>query len=70
MRLQRKQRRLARQLATEFIEDNPGASDKEVAAAVGLEMEEEYGMAIDPIMLMGWIKLILELLKLWRERKD
>jgi hypothetical protein len=57
-------------LAIDFIEDNPGASEKEVAAAVGLEMEEEFGMAIDPIMLMGWIKLILELLKLWRERKD
>ena len=70
MRLERKQRRLARQLAAEFLEDNPGASNDEVAAHVGLEMEETYGMAIDPIAIMGWIKLILELLKLWRGRKD
>ena len=68
-KLRRRQRRLARQLAIEYLDDNPSASEDAVSAAVASEMDSEYGMAVDPVALMSWIKLIMELLKLWRDRE-
>jgi len=69
-RLRWRQRRLARELAVEFLDEFPKATDSEVRDHVAAEMNDTYGMAIDPMMIMGFIKLILELIRLWQDRRD
>jgi len=69
-RLRWRQRRLARELAVEYLDEFPDATDDEVRDHVAGEMRDTYGMAIDPMMIMAFLKLILEIIKLWKDRRD
>jgi len=69
-RLRWRQRRLARELAVEYLDEFPDATDGEVRDHVAGEMRDTYGMSIDPMTIMAFLKLILEIIKLWKDRRD
>jgi len=51
----RKQRRYARELHAEYMDDHPEATEEEAMKYVQAEMEAE-GVGVDPATLFRWIQ--------------
>jgi len=62
----RRQRRLVRELTTEYLDDHPDATAEEAHGAVQKQIAEEYGLEIDPATIFMWIKALLAIWKMFK----